>query len=278
MDTALQCKFQVQPVTPSIGAEVLNIDVTRPFNSAEIHALRQALLDHQVLFFRDQHLDHESHKAFARYFGSLHVHPSVRSIEGHPEILRIHADENSKMVSGEHWHSDVSCNAEPPMGTILYMHTVPETGGDTLFANMFDAYDALSPQFKTLLQGLTATHDGGFGFRTRYTKQGGQDALRDYPRHSHPIVRTHPISGKKALFVNPGFTTHVDGLPHAESDAILEFLHMHAQKPEFQVRFHWSPNSIAFWDNRCTQHRAIWDYFPAVRSGYRVTIEGDCPF
>lgn len=270
--------LEILPVTPAIGAEVFNIDLGRQLTSGQSQAIRQALIDYQVLFFRDQQLDPSSLKAFASHFGKLHVHPGVRALEGDCEVLRIHTDANSHWVSGEHWHSDVSCDAEPPMGTVLYMHTVPATGGDTLFSSMYAAYRALSPQFKALIEGLTATHDGGFGFKTRFTEQTPGKTEKLYPRHSHPVVRTHPECGEKALFVNPGFTTRIDGLPADESEAILAFLHAHAQKPEFQVRFHWRPNSVAFWDNRCTQHRAIWDYFPQVRSGYRVTIQGDRPF
>lgn len=269
--------FEVHALTPEIGAEIIGIDISRPLSASVINEIHRAFYEYKVIFFRDQNLDHDSQKAFARTFGKLHVHPTERAIEGHPEILRIHADENSRMVSGEHWHSDVSCDAEPPLGTVLYMHTVPATGGDTLFADMTAAFNALSENYKSFLAQLTAVHDGQHGFTTRFTKGNSQDERKSFPRNSHPVVRTHPVTKEKSLFVNPGFTTHIEGLSRSESDSVLSFLHEHCQKVEFQVRFKWKPNSVAFWDNRCTQHRAIWDYFPEKRSGFRVTVQGDRP-
>ncbi|MFT4267351.1 MAG: TauD/TfdA family dioxygenase [Xenophilus sp.] len=270
--------FTATPLTRRIGAEISGIDITRPLTPAQRDDVERALLDYQVIFFRDQPFDLASQKAFGRLFGELHVHPGAPGPQEHPEILRIHADEKSTYVAGEGWHSDVSCDAEPPLGSILHLHTVPPGGGDTLWASMYAAYDALSDRFKALLEGLTATHDGEHVYRGRYRSLGTDDAGRTYPRASHPVVRTHPATGRKALFVNPGFTTRIDGLPRGESDAILAFLYTHSQKPDFQVRFHWQPDSVAFWDNRCTQHLAIWDYYPEVRSGHRVTIQGDKPF
>jgi taurine dioxygenase len=275
---AVHDRLKVVPLTRRIGAEVLGVDITRALDAAERDAIERALLEHQVIFFRDQPFELESQKAFGRLFGALHVHPGAPGPEGHPEILRIHADAQSRHVAGEAWHSDVSCDLAPPLGSILHLHTVPASGGDTLFASMYAAYDALSDRFKALLEGLTATHDGEHVYRGRYRHLGANDAGRSYPRASHPVVRTHPATGRKALFVNPGFTTHIDGLPRAESDALLAFLHAHSQKPDFQVRFRWRPHSVAFWDNRCVQHLAVWDYFPDVRSGHRVTIQGDRPF
>ncbi|MFT4267350.1 MAG: TauD/TfdA family dioxygenase [Xenophilus sp.] len=270
--------FDASPVTPAIGAEVSGIDITRPLNPLQVQELGAALVRHQVLFFRDQPFDVERQKAFGRYFGELHVHPSAPSVPGHPEVLRIHADAESTIVAGERWHSDVSCDARPPAASILYLHTVPSGGGDTLFASGFAAYDALSERLKALLDGLSATHDGDHVFRGRFNNYGRAGDGRPHPRHSHPVVRTHPVSGRKALFVNPGFTTHIDGLPRGESRALLDFLYAHTQKPDFQVRFRWRADSVAFWDNRSTQHLAVWDYFPQVRSGHRVTLRGDTPF
>ena len=265
------------PLTRRIGAEISGIDITRALTPAQRRDVERALLDHQVILFRDQPFELEAQKAFGRNFGELHIHPGAPGPLGHPEILRIHADANSTYVAGEGWHSDVSCDLAPPLGSILHLHTVPPSGGDTLFASMYAAYDALSDRFKALLDGLTATHDGEHVYRGRYRNLGADAAGRQYPRASHPVVRTHPATGRKALFVNPGFTTHIDGLPRGESAALLAFLYAHSQKPDFHVRFRWRPDSVAFWDNRCTQHLAIWDYFPDVRSGYRVTIKGDRP-
>jgi len=189
----------------------------------------------------------------------------------------IHADANSKRVAGESWHSDVSCEERPPMGSILRIHTLPETGGDTLFASMYAAYEALSEPMQRFLEGLTAVHDGAPYYRSVNARIGRDDGGRSYPRAEHPVVRTHPESGRKALFVNEMFTTHIVGLSRQESDALLGFLFEHIRQPQFQCRFRWEKNSVAFWDNRCVQHQAIWDYWPRTRSGFRVTIRGERP-
>jgi taurine dioxygenase len=270
--------IDVRPVTPRIGAEVSGLDLTRPLSNLQLDEVHRALAEHQVLFFRDQKLDLDQHKAFGRYFGDLHIHPNTPGPEGHPEILPIHADAGSKRIAGENWHSDVSCDEVPPLGSILHLHTVPPAGGDTLFASMYAAYDALSPRFKAFLEGLTATHSGDHVYRRTNALLGLDDRDKVFPKASHPIVRTHPVTGRKALYVNGGFTTHIDGLPKEESRAILDFLFAHSTQPAFQVRFRWQPHSVAFWDNRCVQHMALWDYFPQVRSGYRVTVKGDRPF
>jgi len=269
--------IQVTPTTPNIGAEIAGIDLSRPLGNRQVDELHDALAAHQVLFFRDQKLDYDSAKAFARHFGDLHIHPNTPGPDGHPEILPIHAHANSKRIAGERWHSDVSCDPEPPLGSILYLHTVPPVGGDTLFASQYAAYDALSPQLKTYLEGLTAFHDGGPSYRATNAKIGVPEAGRIYPSANHPVVRTHPVTGRKALYVNRGFTQGINGLPDDEARALLAFLIEHSVKPDFQVRFRWRANSVAFWDNRAVQHLAVWDYFPQVRSGFRVTIKGDRP-
>ena len=265
--------IEIAPLTPHIGAEVFGLDLTAPITDAQAQELNTALTEHLVLFFRDQPLDFEAHKALARHFGEIHIGAAAAAwaVPGHPEIVRIHADADSKFVAGEDWHSDMTCDAEPPLGSILYLHTMPETGGDTAFSDMFAAYEALSPRLKVYLDGLTATHDAVRVFGA-IAPPGTV-----FPRASHPVVRTHPVSGRKALFVNKQFTAKIDGLPGDEGEALLAFLVRHAQRPEFQCRFRWRPHSIAFWDNRAVQHSAIWDYFPYTRSGYRVTIKGDKP-
>jgi taurine dioxygenase len=270
-------KIKVKPVTARVGAEIEGVDISKPLDEQTFKEVHQALKEHCVIFFRDQMLDHDSHKAFGRLFGELHVHPAIPGPEGHPEILPIHADANSTYIAGERWHSDVSCDEEPPLGSILHLHTLPEFGGDTLFSNMYAAYDALSDRMKDYLEGLTARHDGETQYRGRYTDKGAYDVGKVYPHADHPVVRTHPETGKKCLFVNPIFTMRINDLPRLESDAILRMLHEHCSKEDFQVRFRWQPNSVAFWDNRCVQHLAIWDYFPNVRSGFRVTIKGQRP-
>jgi taurine dioxygenase len=267
--------IQVDKLTPLVGAEVRGVDLSRPLDERTFKEIHAALVDNGVIFFRDQHLTPGQQKDFGRLFGELHVHPAAPSLlEGHPEILVIHADETSKHVAGENWHSDVSCDPEPPMGSILYMHELPPVGGDTLFASMYAAHDALSEPMKRFLEPLTAMHEGEHVYRGRY---GVDDTGRVFPKAEHPVIRTHPVSGRKALFVNGGFTTRIVQLKRAESDAVLQFLYRHVETPEFQCRFRWQVNSIAFWDNRCVQHHAMWDYYPQRRHGHRVTIKGDKP-
>ncbi|MBH68376.1 MAG: taurine dioxygenase [Rhodospirillaceae bacterium] len=270
--------IQVTPLTPRIGAEVTGINLTKALGNQQFQELHDALMEHSVLFFRDQDVDIEQHKNFGRLFGELHIHPGSPPPPGHPEILIVHADKNSKHVAGENWHSDVTCDEEPPMGSILHLWEVPKSGGDTLFASMEAAYDSLSDRMKNYLGGLTATHSGEQVYRGRYNNKDHDDANISYPKNIHPVIRTHPITGKKSIFVNKTFTTRINELPREESEGILSFLYSHCAKPDYQVRFKWQSHSIAFWDNRCVQHLALWDYYPQVRSGYRVTIKGDKPF
>ena len=267
----------VTPATPRIGALVEDVSLANALSNRQVEELHCALAEHLVLFFRDQPMDVEAHKRFGRYFGELHIHPSTPGPQGHPEILPIHADANSRRINWEYWHSDVSCEEEPPMGSILYLHTVPPCGGDTLFASQYAAYDALSSGMKVYLEGLTATHSGDHIYRRNNALMGIPESGKSYPRASHPVVRTHPVTGRKALYVNGEFTTQIDGLSREESRAILDFLCEFGTREEFQVRFRWRAHSVAFWDNRCVQHLAIWDYYPQTRSGRRVTIKGDRP-
>ncbi|CAN5166810.1 TauD/TfdA family dioxygenase [soil metagenome] len=262
----------VMPSTARIGAEIGGVDLTRPLSTEQVEELRRAITEFQVIFFRDQPLDHASHEKFGALFGELQRHSAVAGIDGHPNIVKIHGDADSKYVAGEHWHSDLSCDASPPMGSILYLHTVPPTGGDTLFASMYAAYDALSDKMKDYLQGMKAVHDANHVYHRIF-----KDYDKRYPVSSHPIVRVHPVSGRRALFVNSQYVTHIEGVSEEESRAILGYLYQHCLDAQFHVRFRWKPHSIAFWDNRCTQHLAIWDYYPQVRSGYRVTIKGEAP-
>ena len=265
--------IRVRPLTPTIGAEIFGVDLSQTLSGQQSDEIHAALMRHLVIFFRDQHLSIEQHKDFGRRFGCLDIHPTTR-MEGHPEIIEIKADENSKYVAGEIWHSDVTCNPIPPMGSILYLHKVPENGGgDTLFVNMYRAYETLSESVRRLIDGLTAVHDGDRVYRVRQ----GKKVTGDLPRAEHPVVRTHPVTGRKALFVNRNFTVRMIGMSPLESDALLEMLYRHSEQDEFKCRFKWQPNSIAFWDNRCTMHLAMWDYFPQRRYGHRVTIAGTKP-
>ncbi|MET0271119.1 MAG: TauD/TfdA family dioxygenase [Sphingomonas sp.] len=262
----------VTPLTPVIGAEIGGVDLTAPLTEATADALARALDAHLVIFFRDQPVSFEDMKRLGRAFGDLHIHSGVAGLPDHPDVVRIHADGGSRFVAGEDWHSDLTCDPVPPMGSILYLHTVPDTGGDTAFASMYAAYDGLSDRMKAHLDGLFALHDGARVFAA-FSPPG-----KTFPKTRHPVIRTHPRTGRKAIFVNKQFTAHIEGLPRDESDALLAYLHAHCAKLQYQARFRWRPHSIAFWDNRCAQHSAIWDYFPHVRSGYRVTVAGDEPF
>ena len=260
----------VSPLTPHIGAELGGIDLTKPITPMQVQEVRAALLGHGVVFFRDQPIDIPTLKRFGSAFGKLSIHSARKGLDEHPEVRPIHADEHSKHVAGEEWHTDLSCNEIPPMGSILHLHTLPPLGGDTIWASMYAAYDALSDRMKAYLEGLTATHDGGIAFR-RFDPNG------KYPVAVHKVVVRHPETQRRVLYVNRGFTSHINELPSSESAEVLQLLYRHLEKPDFQVRFRWRQHSIAFWDNRCTQHLAVWDYFPNVRSGFRVQIEGANP-
>jgi taurine dioxygenase len=265
----------IDKLTPIIGAEIGGVDLARPSNQ-QMDEIHRALAENLVIFFRDQHLTQEQHLDFGRHFGELHIHPAAPSEPGHPALMIIKADKDSPRANGEGWHSDVSCDEEPPMGSILYIRQCPPRGGDTLFASMYAAYDALSDRMKTYLQGLTALHDGEENYRGTYANFGVKDKPA-YPRAVHPVIRTHPVTGKKALYVNKGFTRRILDLPVDESTGVLNYLFEHMANPLFQCRFRWRENSIAFWDNRCAQHRAMWDYWPHTRYGNRVTVKGDRP-
>ena len=256
----------VTPSSPHIGAEITDIDLTKPLAPAQVVEVKAAFTRHLVIFFRDQKISFDDQTRFAAHFGPLGKHVGVTTISqgtDHPHVRKFHYDESSARISGESWHSDQSCAAMPPLGSMLYNHTIPpDGGGDTLFASTYAAYDALSDNMKAYLSGLTATHDGArvFGPGT--------------PKSSHPIIVRHPDSGRRGIFVNWDFTEHINELPRTEGDHILQFLYRHIGRDEWACRFRWQPHSIAFWDNRCAQHKALWDYWPNVRSGFRVQIEG----
>ena len=267
----------VKKMTPVIGAEIFDIDLSQPLSKLQEIEIQRAFAENQVIFFRNQIISKQNHLDLGRLFGNLHIHPAAPHVEGIPEMMQIYADQNSPRANGEAWHSDVSCDIEPPLGTILQIIQSPPYGGDTLFASMYAAYDALSERMKKYLRGLTAIHDGEPVYRGLYKNFGVEDK-ESYPQAEHPVIRTHPVTGRNALYVNRGFTTRIVGIPIDESDGVLTYLFEHMENPLFQCRFRWEENSIAFWDNRCVQHRAIWDYWPHTRSGQRVTICGDKPF
>lgn len=267
--------IDVVPLTPAIGAEVQHVALSEVTGDETATAeIRRALVDHHVLVFRDQDIDREQHKAFGRLFGELHVHPSKRgpNVKGDPEIFSVKADENSVRNNGGRWHSDVSCDEMPPMGSILHLKEAPPHGGDTMFANMHLAFETLSEPVRQMLLRLTAYHDGlqdlrWYGFEP---KPGFS-----YPATSHPVVVTHPVTRRPLLFVNPAFTARIEGLSEHESSSLLGMLFDHvAHTPSLQCRVRWEPGTVVFWDNQCTQHFAVWDYFPHRRHGERVTIAG----
>jgi taurine dioxygenase len=261
-------------LTPRTGAEVLDIDLSAPLDDTVIHEIEQLLVNYGVVFFRDQHLSREQHRDLGKRFGALHIHPAAKAPEGFPELIVIHADAELKGTADFGWHTDVSCDIEPPAASMLYMRTVPAVGGDTLFSNMYLAYEGLSAPMQAYLEGLTARHEGAT-YRNKSYKSESEG--RQVPITDHPVVCTHPVSGRKALFVNSGFTTRLNGVGKREGSEVLRFLFDHVNDPRFVCRFKWQPNSIAFWDNRCVQHYPVDDYFPAIRTGDRVTIAGSRP-
>lgn len=268
----------ITSVTPAIGAEISGLDLSQPLNDEDFNTLNETLADRQVLFFRDQaKMSPEAQVRLGEYFGPLHVHPAAPTLKENSGIFVIHTHKDSVISNGDAWHSDVSCDEEPPLGTILQLHQLPTNGGDTIFASMYAAFDALSDTMKSFLCELTAIHASEHVYRNRYADRGVEDTSKVFPFSSHPIVRSHPLTGRQALFVNRTFTTKINDMSDGESAALLEFLFDHVEKPEFQVRFKWTENAVAFWDNRCAQHLAMWDYWPEERKGHRVTIKGDRP-
>lgn len=271
--------LDVRRTSPNIGAEVRGVDLANGLTAKEFAEVERAFHEHQVIFFKDQsRIAPDVQVEIGKMFGPLHFHPAAPHLEGYPPIFVIHAHKDSKVANGEGWHTDVSCDTEPPLGTMLQMHILPSAGGDTMFASMYGAYDTLSPAMQSFLEGLTATHESEHIYRGRYSDRGVDDADKVYPSAVHPVVRTHPATGRKALYVNGGFTTRINELSKAESRNLLGFLFRHMEEQLMVTRFRWSENDVALWDNRCVQHRALWDYWPEERKGHRVTIKGDRPF
>lgn len=263
--------FAISTLTPHLGAEVEGLDLSQPLGDKVLGDLHRAFADWGVLVFRDQHLDRDAHKAFGRYFGELHVHPMNYSRDSDPELLIVETTAKSPFTAGDGWHADVSCEKLPPLGSALYITQTPECGGgDTLFADMYLAYEMLSPPMQSLLEGLTAVHDGAIPYVGRYQStppEGG------YPRNEHPVVTVHPNTGRKVLNINSAFTSHIRGLRRWESQSLLASLYdFIASTPNLHCRVSWEPNTLTLWDNRCTQHHAVWDYFPNSRYGERVSI------
>ena len=268
--------LDIRPLTPAIGAEILGIDLGSADIAARIPEIRAALLSHGVIFFREQDITTAQHIAFARAFGELEIHPATPKDQPNREVLRIEHGPKSRGQENA-WHSDVTWRDEPSLGSILLAREVPDCGGDTLFANMHLAYERLSDPMKTFCEGLTAVHDIARVFAKRLGKR--PEELHDtYPPMRHPVIRTHPETGERAIYVNTAFTSHIEGLAESESRWLLDHLFATAKDAEIQCRFRWQAGSVAFWDNRVCQHFAASDYFPARRVMERVTIAGDKPF
>ncbi|MFP6809334.1 MAG: taurine dioxygenase [Pseudomonadales bacterium] len=274
--------LELKAVSGSVGAQVKGIDLCQPLSEQQFEALNSALMKYQVLFFRDQPLKPENHAALANLFGQPQLHEAYAHVEGYPQITVLENDaDNPSLI--EMWHTDMTFRACPPLGSILHGLIIPEKGGDTLFASMSAAYEGLSDKMQTFLSGLTAIHDFTFGFKESLDAPGGRERLADMvlanPPVEHPVIRTHPISGVKGLFVNSLFTVGIKDMKDKESRALLDFLFEHQVMPEFTCRFSWEKDSIAFWDNRITQHKPINDYYPQHRKLQRITIDdGQRPY
>jgi taurine dioxygenase len=273
-------QLKLTPLSPVLGAEVRGVNLAEGIDDATFAKIHEAWLRHGVLFFKDQPapMSEAVQTAFARRFGDLHVHPAAPGSGEGDAIFVIHCHRDSKVANGNGWHSDVSCEAEPPMATMLQLRQLPSCGGDTMFASMEAAYAVLSEEEQAFLQKLSAWHTSEHIYRGRYADRGVDDAGKSYPKAAHPVVRTHPETGRPSLYINRAFTTAIVGMENAEGDALLKRLLRHVERPEFQIRFRWERFDTAFWDNRCLQHYALWDYWPEERLGHRVTVGGDVPF
>ena len=281
--------IEVEPLGGSIGAIVRGVDLSAPLSNRQAQEVHDAFLENSVIFFRDQNLDDpEDQKRAARLFGEPVAIPFVKSLDGHPEIIDIvkEAEDAGKYNFGGNWHTDTSFLETPALGSLLYAMEVPPRGGDTLFADLYAAYETLSDGMRSLLDGMTALHSGTRSYGSQSKFKGGtnisvsmaidQDSSGD-ALVEHPVVRTHPETGRKGLFVNPNYTIRFSNLTEAESKPILDYLYAHVTRDEFVCRFRWDRRSVAVWDNRCLMHRAVNDYEGHRRHVRRVTLRGDRP-
>jgi len=272
--------FEVEPIGPTIGAEIRGLDLRQPLSPETFRAFETALIEHKIIYLRDQPISTAQHVALGRLFGELEVHP-FRPEGEFPEIMVLDNHKDNPVLSTDVWHSDTTFRECPTRYSILRCLEIPRTGGDTLWADMCAAYDGLSATLKNMIDGLKAVHDFR-NFRALFTNSDeDRQRLRQmealYPNPTHPVVRTHPVTGRKALFVNRQFTLRIAGLKESESQALLELLYEQAQVPEYQFRLRWKPHTIALWDNRSTQHYAANDYYPNRRHMERVAVIGDRP-
>lgn len=272
-------QMTVKRVAGALGAEILGVDLSQDLDDATFHAIRDAYHEHQVVFFRDQRLTPEQHLRFGRRFGPLNVHPYVKGMADHPEIMEIIKEPQEKVNFGGGWHSDMSFLERPSIGSILYALEVPEHGGDTLFASMIAAYEALSPGLKRTLEGLRAEHSASREYSAGGTSAAKRSSMSIAEADGlagdfvHPVVKVHPATGKKALYVNPAFTMKFEGWSTRESKALLDYLYNHARYEGFTCRFRWAAGSMAFWDNRSVWHFALNDYPGQRRHMRRVTVD-----
>jgi taurine dioxygenase len=279
--------IQVKKIADALGAEVHGVDLSEPLDDDTFGAVRQAFTEHGVIFFRDQVLTPEQHKAFSRRFGPFGETPFVKTMDEHPEIIAVIKEASDHKVHnfGGSWHSDFSFQERPPMASMLYAREVPSFGGDTLWTSMYLAYETLSDGLKRTLDGMRVIHSGTrpYGTQGLFARGQGGKAMTVNPSAdgdlevSHPVVRTHPDSGRKALFVNSVYAIRFDGWTEAESKPLLDLLNSDSIRPEFTCRFRWAKGSLALWDNRCTQHFAINDYDGSRREMHRTTIAGERP-
>jgi taurine dioxygenase len=279
MSVALEREYRtirVEPMSPTIGAEIGGLRMSGALPDEQIAEVRQALLDWKVVFFRDQDVSVEDHVAFGRRFGELEIHPFTPNLPDHPEVVVIHHGPKSKQGQNR-WHSDVTWRQKPSLGSILRARIVPRIGGDTLFADMVAAYEGLDDALKAQIDGLTAVHSFSRVFGARLSEDERAEMRAQYPDARHPVVRTHPETGRRSLYVNAAFVSHIEGMERAESSALLQRLYRQASIPEYQCRFRWRVDSVAFWDNRAVQHYASFDYLPNERRVERVTVAGDRP-
>ena len=272
--------LQLTPASPAVGAFVEEIDLSRPLAEAVLGDLARAHADFGVLFFRDQKLTPEQHVALAEQFGEINVNRFFTPVSDHPKIAEVRKEPDQTFNIGGGWHTDHSYDEIPALGSMLYAREIPPAGGDTLYASMYAAYEALSDGMKEMLQGLNAVHSSRHVFGATANRPaelanrlGNQEAATQDA--IHPVVLTHPRSGKKGLYVNPGFTVRFDGWTDQESEPLLRYLYQHAARPEFTYRFQWAEGSLAFWDNRCTWHFAVNDYHGQRRLLHRITLEGE---
>lgn len=276
-------RFEVRSSGGGVGAFVEGIDLSLGLSDDARDMLREALGDYGVLFFRDQDISPEAHMAFAERFGAINVNRFFKAVDGYPRIAEVRKEPDQQANIGGHWHTDHSYDTAPALGSILVARETPASGGDTLFANMYTAYETLSDGLRTVLNGLSAVHSSRhvFGAEGRNSRSGADYANRlGNPEAAtqdavHPVVIRHPISGRKALYVNPGFTLRFDGWTDAESAPLLNMLYAHASRPEHTYRFQWANGSVAFWDNRASWHYALNDYHGGRRLMHRITIEGE---